>query len=254
MSLDGQLEKLRALYAEKSDGELLDLHDQCDGLTELAQQALAEVMRERGLGARNVSSGPPLQAGPGATTGDVLVENEMLAYLFHDAFEAREAIRNMTEAGIAHRMLDWHSVDPELPVSYSGVDLGLVVQVEDAQRTLVVLKEKLGLFPAPENEIDDASGDASGSSTGSSFWNSFGGGADAVDALTVLSMFDRAEGLVAAQALGEAGITYLWRDGREEASGLPDEETVSIEVRQADLARATKLVEEAFAALPEDAR
>jgi hypothetical protein len=255
MSLDGQLEQLRALYAEKSDGELLDLHDQCEGLTELAQQALAEVMRERGLGARNVPSGPtsqagPSQVGPGATTEDVLVENEMLAYLFHDAFEAREAIRNMTEAGIAHRMLDWHSVDPELPVSYSGVDLGLVVQVEDAQRTLVVLKEKLGLFPAPENEIDDASGSASGNS----FWNSFGGGADAVDALTVLSMFERGEGLVAAQALGEAGITYLWRDGREEASGLPDEETVSIEVRQADLARATKLVEDAFAALPEDAR
>jgi hypothetical protein len=67
-------------------------------------------------------------------------------------------------------------------------------------------------------------------------------------------MFERGEGLVAAQALGEAGITYLWRDGREEASGLPDEETVSIEVRQADLARATKLVEDAFAALPEDAR
>jgi hypothetical protein len=28
MSLDGQIEKLSALYDEKSDGELLDLYDQ----------------------------------------------------------------------------------------------------------------------------------------------------------------------------------------------------------------------------------
>lgn len=52
MSIDGQLGKLGALYAEKSDGELLDLHDKRDGLTELAQLALAAVMRERGLGGR----------------------------------------------------------------------------------------------------------------------------------------------------------------------------------------------------------
>ena len=42
MSLDGQLEKLSALYAEKSDGELLDMYEQRDGLTELAQQALTK--------------------------------------------------------------------------------------------------------------------------------------------------------------------------------------------------------------------
>jgi hypothetical protein len=67
-------------------------------------------------------------------------------------------------------------------------------------------------------------------------------------------MFDRNEALVAAQALGEAGITYLWRDGRDDAAELPDEETVAIEVRPADLERATQLVEAALAALPEDDR
>ena len=245
MSLDGQLEKLGAVYAEKSDGELLDLYDQRDGLTDMAQQALADVMRERGLGARGVSGVSGVSGGQASLVGvrsgktdDLLGENEVLAYLFHDAFEAREAIRNMTQAGIEHRMLDWHSVDPELPVSYTGVDLGLVVQRGDAQRTMVVLKEKLGLFPAPEETSGDGSDDGQG----------------AVDALTVLSMFDRDEALVAAHALGEAGITYLWRDGRDEVSGLPDGETVAIEVRPEELESAAKLVEDALAGLPGDDR
>jgi hypothetical protein len=208
MSLDGQLGKLGALYAEKSDGELLDLHDKRDGLTELAQLALAAVMRERGLGSRGVVSGEPVGAESDGEDGDTVAENEGLIYLFHDAFEAREAIRNMTEAGIPHRMLDWHSVNPEMEVSYTGVDLGLVVQRNDAQRTMVVLKEKLGLFPAHE----ETSGKDSEDET------------SAVDALAVLSMFDRNEALVAAQALGEAGITYLWRDGRDDAADLPESE------------------------------
>jgi hypothetical protein len=238
MSLDGQLEKLSALYAEKSDGELLDLHEQRDGLTELAQQALAGVMRERGLGARGVSAeqSSPSEIG-GGQAADALVENELLAYLFHDAFEAREAIRNMTEAAIPYRMLDWHTVNPEMEVSYTGVDLGLVVQRKDASRTMVVLKEKLGLFPAREE------------TPGSGFEDEAG----AAEALAVLSMFDRNEALAAAQALGEAGITYLWRDGRDDTADLPHEETVAIEVRLANLERATKLVEEALSALPEDA-
>jgi hypothetical protein len=238
MSLDGQLEKLGALYAEKSDGELLDLHDKRDGLTDLAQQALAGVMRERGLGARGASAERPLPSEiSGDKAADALAENELLAYLFHDAFEAREAIRNMTEAGIPYRMLDWHIVNPEMEVSYTGVDLGLVAQREDASRTMVVLKEKLGLFPAHEETSGNGSEDEAG----------------AVEALAVLSMFDRNEALAAAQALGEAGITYLWRDGHDDTADLPDEETVAIEVRPANLERATKLVEDALAALPEDA-
>ena len=64
-------------------------------------------------------------------------------------------------------------------------------------------------------------------------------------------MFEREEALVAAGALGRAGMTYLWRDGRDEAAALPDEETVAIEVRPADLERATGLVEDAVASLPE---
>ena len=228
MSLDGQLEKLGALYAEKSDGELLDLYEQRDGLTEMAQQALAGVMRERRLSSHAVAGAyEPAQEISGEEGEDRVEAGEVLAYLFHDAFEAREAIRTMTEAGIAHRMLDWHVVQPEMTVSQTGVDLGLVVGRSDAQRTMVVLKEKLGLFPGAEDE----------------------GAPEDGESMVVLSMFERGEALVAARALGEAGMTYLWRDGRDHTGELPDDETVAIEVRAADMERATQVVEDALATL-----
>ncbi len=218
MSLDGQLEKLSALYGAKSDGELLALYDRNEGLTDLAQQALAGVMRERGLAARGRAAAEPV--GVEETAGETVGEDEGLIYMFHDAFEAREAKRHMREEGIAHRMLDWHEVEPEMEMSPTGLDLGLVVRRVDAQRAVQVLKEKLGLFPGPETARE----------------------AEA-DEFVVLSMFDREEALVAAGALGRAGVTYLWRDGRDEAAGLPDEETVAIEVRTEDMDRATRLVE-----------
>ena len=238
MSLDGQMEKLSALYGEKSDEELLDLQEQSDGLTALAQQALAGVMRERGLGGRGAAAvesrgDGESEGGEGDVVGDLVGEDEGLVYLFHDAFEAREAIRHMKEAGIAHRMMDWHRVEPERMASQTGVDLGLVVRRSDAKRAVMVLKEKLGLFPSPE---------------------ALGDGARDGDGLVVLSMFDRGEAMAAAEALGRVGMTYLWRDGRDEASGLPDEETVAIEVRAEDLDRAAKLVEETLAAMPGDDR
>jgi len=167
----------------------------------------------------------PVQESSGDEGEDRLESTEVLAYLFHDAFQAREAIRTMTEAGIAHRMLDWHVVQPERPASQNGLDLGLVVAQADLQRTLGVLKEQLGLFPGAEGE--DAQEDG--------------------DSMAVLSMYERGEALVAARALGEAKMSYLWRDGSEHGSDLPDEETVAIEVNAADVERATQVVEDALA-------
>lgn len=218
MSLDGQMEKLSALYGEKSDGELLALYEKREGLTDMAQQALAGVMRERGLAAPGAMAAEPL--GVEGPSGETVGEDEGLIYMFHDAFEAREAKRHMREEGIAHRMLDWHEVEPEMERSPTGLDLGLVVRRVDAQRTVQVLKESLGLFPGPETaRVGEA------------------------DEFVVLSMFDREEALVAAGALGREGMTYLWRDGRDDTAGLPDEETVAIEVRAEDVDRATRVVE-----------
>ena len=220
------MEKLSALYEEKSDGELLDLFEQRDGLTETAQQALVGVMRSRKLDTHAASGAQEVGRGAGdEVEQDTLEDGEVLAYLFHDAFQAREAIRTLTEAGIAHRMLDWHVVQPEMTASQTGLDLGLVVGQADLQSTLGVLKEQLGLFPGAEGE--DAPEDG--------------------DSMAVLSMYERGEALVAARALGEAKMSYLWRDGNEHGSDLPDEETVAIEVNSADVERATQVVEDALA-------
>jgi hypothetical protein len=228
MSLDGQLEKLGALYGEKSDGELLDLYEQRDGLTEMAQQALAGVMRGRRLSTQAAAGAyEPAQEMGGEEEEDHVEAGEVLAYLFHDAFQAREAIRTLTEAGIEHRMLDWHVVQPERPVSQTGLDLGLVVARGDAQRTNEILKEELGLFPDAEG--DDAPEDG--------------------ESMTVLSMYERADALVVARALGEAKMSYLWRDGSEQGSELPDAETVAIQVNSADVERAAQVVEDALARL-----
>jgi hypothetical protein len=224
MSLDGQMEKLGALYDEKSDGELLDLFGQRDGLTEVAQQALLGVMRQRKLDTHGPSGAQELGSAD-EVEEDTLGDGEVLAYLFHDAFQAREAIRTLTEAGIAHRMLDWHVVQPERPPDPMGLDVGLVVAPADLPSTLGVLKEQLGLFP--EAEGDDAPEDG--------------------DSMVVLSMYERGDALVAARALGEAKMSYLWRDGSEHGSDLPDEETVAIEVNSADVERATQVVEDALA-------
>jgi hypothetical protein len=224
MSLDGQMEKLSALYDEKSDGELLGLYEQRGGLTEMAQKALAGVMRSRGLSEAGGGAGGDHVAAA-AEDADRVETGEVLAYMFHDAFQAREAIRVMGVAGIGHRMLDWHVVQPERPVDPSGLDLGLVVGQSDLKTALRVMKEELGLFPEAEGEDGPEDGDS----------------------MQVLAMYEREEALVAARALGEARMSYLWRDGSEHGSDLPDEETVAIEVNSADVERAEQVVEAALA-------
>jgi len=222
MSLDGQMEKLSALYDEKSDGELLDLYEQRDGLTEMAQDALAAVMRTRKLSTRGAFV--QRKSDVEGVNEDTLENDEVLAYLFHDAFEAREAIRVLTDAGMEHRMLDWHVVQPEMKPSPNGLDLGLVVARGDLPRTTEELQEKLGLVA----------------------WREQDGGSEDGESMVVLSMYERGDALVAAQALGEAKMSYLWRDGSEQGSDLPDGETVAIDVNSEDVERASQVVEDAL--------
>jgi hypothetical protein len=213
MGRNGQYEELCRVYAEKSDGELLALSEDREDLTDLAQEALAQALQERGLTAVPVAE--PVVAAEGAAG---LGDGSVLVYLFTDAFEAREAMRHMGEADIAHQMLNWHEVEPGMTVSYTGLDLGLVVAKEDAGAARLVLKEKLGLFPAAEGTDDAAEGFA------------------------MLGMFSRDEALSLAGALGEAGVSFGWRDGRDATEGLPDAETVAIDVRISRLAEAEGVV------------
>src|ERR1700761_2365561 len=192
MGMDNEARRLREIYAEQSDEDLLELHQEREDLTQVAQEALAQVMKDRGL-VQQASNDKKID--PVASNSDsmasVLDEDETVAYLFHDAFQAREAMRHMSEAEIDHRIVDWHVADPESPIHPSGLDLALVVPRKVAGKAASVLHENLGLFPSHEE------GDGSG------------GPLNPVEGLTFLAMFDLNEALIAAQVLGEAGISYL---------------------------------------------
>jgi hypothetical protein len=219
---DKQWEQLRALYGERSDAELLAMYDQRDGLTEAAQQALETVMRERHLQAV-APAAAPVDAEADA------VDMDELLYIFDDAFDAREAMRYLTEAEVTHRIVDWHTVDLELRKVRPTLQLGLLVPKNEQTRAKDILRESLDLFPDDADEVS----------------------LNPIGELALVAMFDLKDGLVAAQALAEGGISYFWRDGRDESQELPDAETVAIEVRVGELHRATKLVEERLATLPD---
>jgi hypothetical protein len=62
-------------------------------------------------------------------------------------------------------------------------------------------------------------------------------------------MFERADALLAAQALGEGGMSYVWDDGHD--NQYETSESISIQVKAERLDEAQKLVEERFALLDE---
>jgi hypothetical protein len=229
MSLDGQMERLCALYDEKSDDELQAMFEHRDNLTEVAQEALTQTMRGRGLVGKLASAeGDTVPDEEEATTE--LAADEVVLYTFDDAFEAREAIRWLGEAGVWQRVATYMPMRPG-----ASVPLGLTVIVRKAEVNAAVtaLRAKMGLFPEPE--------------TGDGLASPLAG----MQEMVLVAMFDRGDGLIAAEALGKAGISYCWRDGSEETQELPDEGTVAIEVREEHLEVATGVVQKALAVRPE---
>lgn len=231
MSLDGQLERLCALYDEKSDDELLGMYADREDLTEVAQQALAETMRGRKLVGREPAV--HTQAPEDDVPSLELAGSEKAIWTFADAFEAREAIRVLDDAGIWQRVVDRTEPADSLR-GRTQLALTLIVRDKDLEAAVRLLREKIGLFPKPEV------GDGSGSPL------------SGMQGMVLLAMFDRHEGLVAAEALGKAGISYCWRDGADESQELPDEQTVAIEVRGELMEVATGVAEKALAANDSD--
>jgi hypothetical protein len=228
MSLDGQLERLCALYDEKSDDELLGMYADRDDLTEVAQEALAQTMRARHLEGRTGTAVEVAEADSEALDSEV-GGGESAVWTFADAFEAREAIRVLNEAGIWQRVVD-RTQPADALRGRVQMELMLIVRTEDLDAAVRLLREKIGLFPKPE------AGDGLASPL------------SGMQEMVLLAMFERHEGLVAAEALGKAGISYCWRDGADESQELPDEQTVAIEVRGEQMEVATGVVEKALAA------
>ncbi|MES2394177.1 MAG: hypothetical protein V4555_21270 [Acidobacteriota bacterium] len=227
METDAQYKQLCETYAEKSDGELLDLDERREDLTELAQEALAKAMKDRGLeAAKQEEVGP---AAPGWSEDEdsrdslEIGEDEEPLYLFGDGLQARAAVGAMVDGEIAYRIIERPS---EGPYGRPG-GLLMVVKAEDVVEAQTLLRAKIGLFPLPEG--DDAFEELVG-------WEPVG-------------EFAKEDGLVVARALADNGFSYIW-DDYEEGSVGPDP-NVQISVRAERVKKALKVVEAVADGLPE---
>jgi len=231
--------ELATIYATQTEAELLRLYETRDDLTDAAQEALSQVMRERHLTPPSLSV--PFQPVPDSLPGNPLAtpvtpdqldqqlnEGEACLYVFDDAFQANAAIRLMNEAGIPHRMADWNKLRGETSASRYGFLLAMIVDRMELPRASAVLEEKLKLAIPAAAGAEQA--------------------AEPLSDLVVLAFYDHEEityALRAAEALANGGITYLWRDGRDSPEGLPNPDTIALEVRSASLEQAQNLLDQA---------
>jgi hypothetical protein len=192
-----RLEELCKVYAEKSDTELLALNDGFGDLTETAQQALTQVMQERGLEAA------------GGESAEVVAERSEGALI-------------LDEAGVDVRAVDWNELDPQESQNMPLMRIGVVVFRDQEREARKVLHDGMGLFP--QAEVDDPFAQ--------------------LGSLMMVGFFERADALIAARALGEKGISYVWKDDRDDETATTDE--VTIEVKGTRLDEAQAVVEKAL--------
>lgn len=228
MNMDAEWNRLLALYGDKDNDELLHLHQYKDDLTDIAQQALERVIKDRKL----QTTVPDVTESKAVTSGDngVVSDNELLLWAFDDMFQANSATRILDEAGIEYRLEDLSNNGAAAARTRSVAWLQVIVDQKDYEAARKLLQAAMRLFPVPEAGAPSAN-------------------AEPLDDLVGVLIFDceteMTEGLAAAQALAHAGISFLWHDGRDSPAGLADGMTIAIEVRQASYERAAAIIEPA---------
>jgi hypothetical protein len=218
------LRRLQEQYGEMSDGELQALVAQQDDLTEMALEVLRGEMTRRGVKAQ-----PEVESAgmPRPEFGRKLPDGSAVLITFHDAMATREACDSLEAEGI---VVDLRDVSEKSTVGgsmYGGppVALEVIVPGGDRERSVRILREKMGLFPLQEVEEADEMVD-DGTVTAVGF---FGKRSDADDV---------------ARALDEAKI---WNRVVANPEGtVEDENAFSLEVREVDLFEAGDVVEKAI--------
>lgn len=235
---------MRALYAQMSDGELLELAEKPDDLTEMALQVLRGEMTSRNLrlepaggggterrwasdvfadgGSRAKSSATAiLGSGPRL---DALEESEhpgeSFLYVFYDAFKAGQACEALEAVEMWFRIED-------VAKENTPVALRLSVRMQDHERAVAVMRRELGLFPLREVAEPDAMVD-DGTVSQVAYFGS------------------REEAEFAAEALQRRGI---WNRVTTNPEGsVENEDAWVVEVKEMDLVRAGDVVIEAIRA------
>jgi len=221
MSNDQEWRRLQGLYAALSDGELLRLAADKDGLTEVARQAIDAEMSKRGL---EVPVEETVEAVSAADESDAPLDPSLVELItFQVPMDADTAMRLLDEHGVPahmeHAVRQVNEDGPKVKMNW----LSIFVERERKEDAMVVLRKGMGLFPvlAPE-EMDDADDEGD------------------EEMLSIVGDFElAADAEIAKRALTDAGIWF-------QADTEPGVEGTMIEVRYADFERAMEVVEAAF--------
>jgi len=231
MAFDRDSDRLAKVYDEKTNDELLSLYSNSEDLTEVAQDALTRVMKDRGLEAPAANAERAVEPQPDQPSSDKLEPDEIGLASFDDMFQAQRAIQLLDLEQLWYRLID-HT--KQILAMGGRTYLNVIVKEADYDAARKLLHDGMGLFPVAEGDAPDAH-------------------ASPLDDLVGIYLFDSetemTEGLAVAQALGKAGVSFLWHDGRDSPEGLADAMTISIEVRQPNAERAAAVVEACLALL-----
>jgi hypothetical protein len=235
MDFDHESSRLQQLYEEKNDDELFRMYASRDDLTDVAQDALASVMRARNLDVAPHHDAEAVASQDASTVAIAVEAHEALLWTFGDMFQARRAIDLLEQSQIEYKLIDLSQGNTVSMYGQSAAWLQLVVGERDYGLAKKILHDGMGLFPAAE--VDAPSADA-------------GPLDDLMSVLMLDSETEMVAGVAAAQALARAGVSFVWHDGRDFPEGLADAKTVSIEVRPAAYDMASNIVEACMDALP----
>ena len=233
MELDSEmLQRLQSNYGAMSDGELLVLAATPDDLTEVALEVLRGEITHRGLKPEPAEASDVGGYGlPKPEFGTKLPDGSVVLMTFHDAMAVGNACDFLEAEGIEVNVRDVSEKDTAGGSFYGGppVSLQVIVPGGDRERSVGILREKMGLFPLQEVEEADAVVDDGTES----LLGSFGRRADAEEVAKVLE---------------EAGVWH--RIAANEDGSVENEDAFTLEVKEVDLVRAGDLVEKAMG-LPE---
>jgi hypothetical protein len=216
-------ERLQQLYDEKPDDVLVEMWANREDLTEMAQAALESVMRSRRL--ETAREAQPEVAVPERVAG--ADEEYVSLFTFGDMFQARQAVELLEEAKIQYKPVNQSQNAGITEWGTQSAQIEVLVTDQDYAAAVKVLHDGLGLFPQAEMDAPDA--DA-------------GPLDDLVSVLMIDAETELQEGIAAARALAEKGVSFMWHDGRDFPEGLADAATVSIEVRSSAYKKAAGIV------------
>ncbi len=227
-SADQQWRQLQQLYDAMSNSELLNLHRERDGLTAVAQQAVDAAMSTRGLsGADAVPSAQAMPDLNAAEDDPALVE----LTTFQIAVDAEQALQALDEQGIPVRMepaMRRLTEDgPKIKTNW----LTIFVEKTRQQDAVRVLRERMGLFPVPVEQLPREEEPVVS-----------GGDAEETPFFIVGEFETDADIALARKALADANIRFKASKEDAEAGSA----STTIEVRLEDMERALAVVEAAF--------